>query len=53
MIRQIDHIGIAVKGLESRLPFWADTLGLEVAHIETRLIFEHIPIRRLPLGEAL
>jgi len=35
MIRQIDHIGIAVEALESRLPFWADTLGLEVAHIET------------------
>jgi DNA-binding Lrp family transcriptional regulator len=30
----------------------AFTTRSEVAHIETRLIFEHVPIRRLPLREA-
>jgi methylmalonyl-CoA/ethylmalonyl-CoA epimerase len=35
MITRIDHIGIAVQSLESRLPFWADALGLEVSGLDT------------------
>ena len=35
MITRIDHIGIAVKSLEERLPFWAEALGLEVVAMET------------------
>jgi hypothetical protein len=31
----LDHLGIAVRSLEARLPFWADALALEVAGIET------------------
>lgn len=35
MIRSIDHIGIAVRALEDRLPFWAEALGMDVETIET------------------
>ena len=35
MIRGLDHLGIAVKSLEERLPFWADALALDVIGIET------------------
>jgi methylmalonyl-CoA/ethylmalonyl-CoA epimerase len=35
MIHGVDHVGIAVSGLEQRLRFWADALSLEVAGIET------------------
>jgi len=35
MIRSIDHVGIAVRALEDRLPFWAEALGMEVETIET------------------
>jgi methylmalonyl-CoA epimerase len=35
MIQGVDHLGIAVRSLEERLRFWADTLGLEVSGIET------------------
>jgi len=35
MITRIDHIGIAVKSLEQRLPIWADALGLAVEGMET------------------
>jgi len=42
-VRDADHL--------RDLALDAFTTRPEVAHIETRLIFEHIPIRRLPLGE--
>ena len=35
MITRIDHIGIAVRSLETSLPLWADALGLEVGSMET------------------
>jgi len=35
MIHGVDHFGIAVRSLEERLRFWADTLALEVGGIET------------------
>ena len=34
MIRNIDHIAIAVSDLEEALGFWRDTLGLKLAHRE-------------------
>jgi len=41
-VRDADHL--------RDLAMDAFTTRNEVAHIETRLIFEHVPIRRLPLG---
>ncbi len=35
MIRQIDHIGIAVHKLEDHIPFYRDILGLSFLGIET------------------
>lgn len=35
MIKQIDHIGIAVKSLENSLPFYTDILKLSLEGIET------------------
>lgn len=34
MIKQIDHIGIAVKSLDAVIPFYRDALGLGEPHIE-------------------
>ncbi|MEH7414787.1 methylmalonyl-CoA epimerase, partial [Neobacillus drentensis] len=34
MIKKIDHIGIAVKSLESTLPFYTDVLKLSLLGIE-------------------
>tara|TARA_B100001146_G_C16131373_1_gene412536 strand:+ start:629 stop:1036 length:408 start_codon:yes stop_codon:yes gene_type:complete len=34
MIRNIDHIAIAVSDLEEALEFWRDTLGLKLTHRE-------------------
>lgn len=33
MIKRIDHVAIAVQGLESTVRFFADTLGLAFSHI--------------------
>ena len=35
MIQRVDHIGIAVRRLEERLPLWADALGLPLGGFET------------------
>jgi methylmalonyl-CoA epimerase len=47
MIRRLDHIGIAVDGLEKRLPFWAEALGLKVSAIET-VNSERVKVAFLP-----
>ena len=49
MIRRIDHIGVAVNSLEDSLPFWADTLGLDVDGIET-LESEQVKVAFLEVG---
>lgn len=43
-VRDADHL--------RDLAMDAFTTRNEVAHIETRLIFEHVPIRRLPIAEG-
>jgi len=35
MILNIDHVGIAVRKLSDRLPFWSEALGMEVSGVET------------------
>jgi len=51
MITKIDHIGVAVKSLESSLPFWAEALGLEVSGIET-VESENVKVAFLRVGNA-
>jgi methylmalonyl-CoA/ethylmalonyl-CoA epimerase len=51
MIRNVDHIGIAVRSLEERLSFWADALGLEVEGIET-VEGEKVKVAFLPAGRC-
>jgi len=51
MIGKIAHIGIAVRGLEERLSFWAKALGLEVGGIET-VDSEQVKVAFLPAGES-
>ena len=51
MITKIDHIGVAVKALETSLPFWAEALGLEVSGIET-VASEDVKVAFLRVGDA-
>jgi len=44
VVRDADHL--------RDLAMDAFTTRREVAHIETRLIFEHVPIRRLPIADG-
>ena len=34
MIKQINHIGIAVRSLDAHIPFYRDVLGFQMAEIE-------------------
>jgi methylmalonyl-CoA epimerase len=51
MITKLDHIGVAVKALETSLPFWAQTLGLDVSGIET-VASEDVKVAVLRVGDA-
>lgn len=51
MILKIDHIGVAVRGLEERLSFWAEALGLEVAGFET-VAAEKVKVAFLAAGPS-
>jgi methylmalonyl-CoA/ethylmalonyl-CoA epimerase len=51
MITKVDHIGVAVRSLEERLPFWAEALGLPVTDIET-VDSEKVKVAFLPTGES-
>ncbi len=51
MITRIDHIGIAVKALEKRLPFWSEALGMDVRNIET-VEGEKVKVAFLPAGDS-
>lgn len=48
---KIDHLGIATKGIDEALKFWADALGLENVH--TEIVEEQkVRVAMLPLGES-
>lgn len=47
----VDHVGIAVTDLKSRLPFWSEILDLRVAGIET-VDSEGVKVAFLPAGDA-
>lgn len=51
MIKRIDHVGVAVKALETSLPFWADALGLQVTGIET-VAAENVKVAFLSVGDS-
>ena len=46
---EIDHIGIAVRGLEDALRFYRDTLGCSVVGKET-IEAERVQVAMLPVG---
>src|SRR5918993_2768248 len=48
---KIDHLGIATKGIDEALAFWADALGLENVHTET-VEDQKVRVAMLPLGES-
>jgi methylmalonyl-CoA epimerase len=48
---KIDHLGIATKGIDEALRFWADTLGLVNIHTET-VEDQKVRVAMLPLGES-
>ena len=50
MIKKIDHIGIAVKGIEETLAFYK-TLGLRLAHTEAESE-QRVEWLSCPLGRA-
>ena len=49
MIINIDHVGIAVRSLSERLPFWSEALGMTVHDIET-VASENVKVAMLPAG---
>lgn len=51
MITRIDHVGIAVDGLSSRLPFWSEVLGLKVEGVET-VESEQVKVAFLPVDRS-
>ncbi len=51
MIRRIDHIGIAVRSIDERLPFWSQALGLQLAGLE-KVAAEGVEVAMLPAGAA-
>ena len=51
MIINIDHVGIAVRSLSERLPFWSEALGMTVHDIET-VASEKVKVAMLPAGPS-
>ena len=47
----LDHVGIAVRGLDEALAFYRDALGLEVGEVE-EVPSEQVRARFVPVGEA-
>lgn len=48
---KINHLGIATKGLDEALRFWADSLGLENVHTEV-VEDQKVRVAMLPIGES-
>jgi methylmalonyl-CoA/ethylmalonyl-CoA epimerase len=49
MLRQIDHIGIAVQSLDDTVAFYRDVMGLEVSATE---VFNGMKIAFLRIGDS-
>src|SRR5829696_6955183 len=48
---KINHLGIATKGIDDALKFWADALGLENVHTEI-IEDQKVRVAMLPIGES-
>src|SRR3954471_3487909 len=48
---KINHLGIATKGIDDALGFWADALGLENVHTEV-VEEQKVRVAMLPIGES-
>ncbi|HXG86149.1 MAG TPA: methylmalonyl-CoA epimerase [Pyrinomonadaceae bacterium] len=48
---KINHLGIATKGIDEALKFWADALGLENVHTET-VEDQKVRVAMLPIGDT-
>jgi len=48
---KINHLGIATKGIDEALGFWADALGLENVHTEV-VEEQKVRVAMLPIGES-
>ena len=48
---KINHLGIATKGIDEALKFWADSLWLENVHTET-VEDQKVRVAMLPVGES-
>lgn len=48
---KINHLGIATKGIDDALKFWADALGLENVHTET-VEDQKVRVAMLPVGDS-
>ena len=51
MLGKIDHLGIAVRDLESAVSRWRDVLGLAVVHREV-VEDQGVEVAKLPVGES-
>ena len=50
-VMKVDHIGIAINGLDEALAVWRDALGLEVEHTE-EVAEQGVRVTMLPVGES-
>ena len=48
---KVDHIGIAVNGLDEALAVWRDALGLKVEHTE-EVAEQGVRVTMLPVGDS-
>lgn len=48
---KINHLGIATRGIDEALKFWADSLGLENVHTEI-VEDQKVRVAMLPIGES-
>ena len=48
---KINHLGIATKGIDEALKFWANGLGLENVHMET-VEDQKVRVAMLPIGDT-
>jgi methylmalonyl-CoA/ethylmalonyl-CoA epimerase len=48
---KINHLGIATRGIDEALKFWADALGLENVHTEV-VEDQKVRVAMLPIGES-
>jgi methylmalonyl-CoA/ethylmalonyl-CoA epimerase len=48
---KINHLGIATRGIDEALGFWAEALGLENIHTET-VEDQKVRVAMLPIGES-